>query len=487
MTVAARVAVIGAGVSGLVTAKVLRDDEFDVVVFEKEAAIGGVWIESRTYPGLRTNNSRDTYAFSDHPYSTSADMFPTAAQVREYLNSYVHRFRLASHLRLSAEVVGLSRQGQVFQVEVRNGSETTTWLFDFVVVCAGVFSEPHVPEIEGMRGFAGRLLHSSRATDPALFEGQRVVVVGAGKSALDLAAWAASHASTCTLVFRKPHWMIPRYLLGRIPSDRLLTTRVNEALFRYHRLNRTEQFLHGPGKTLTRLVWRVMSRLIRLHMRMPAAMVPDKPLPAGIEYVGVAPEFYQMARTGRVLMRRDTIAAFPEGNALLLAGGERIDADVVIFATGWRQPLPFLAPELQASALRDGHFQLYRRILPPIEHRLGFVGYASSPACPLTSEVSAHWLSQSFRGELALPAVDEMRAEVLRVESWLSDALPAMPQGYLLGPFLAHHIDELVADMGLRVRRTRNLMTEYLTPLLPARYSGLAEERRRRTGRGRAP
>jgi dimethylaniline monooxygenase (N-oxide forming) len=55
-----RVAVIGAGIGGLVTAKVLRDDAFDVVVFEQEPTIGGVWAATRTYPGLRANNSRDT-------------------------------------------------------------------------------------------------------------------------------------------------------------------------------------------------------------------------------------------------------------------------------------------------------------------------------------------------------------------------------------------------------------------------------------------
>src|SRR5438552_1224335 len=80
-----RVVVVGAGIAGLVTAKVLRDDGFDVTVLEKELAFGGVWIESRTYPGLRTNNSRYTYGFSDHPYDRSADLFPTAPQVRRYL------------------------------------------------------------------------------------------------------------------------------------------------------------------------------------------------------------------------------------------------------------------------------------------------------------------------------------------------------------------------------------------------------------------
>ncbi len=75
-----RVAVIGAGISGLVTTKVLLQDGFDVVSFEKQTTPWGVWSEERTYPGLRTNNPRDTYAFSDHPYPKTADDFPTATR-----------------------------------------------------------------------------------------------------------------------------------------------------------------------------------------------------------------------------------------------------------------------------------------------------------------------------------------------------------------------------------------------------------------------
>jgi dimethylaniline monooxygenase (N-oxide forming) len=74
-----RVAVIGGGVAGLVSSKVLRQDGFDVTLFEKEPAVGGVWAASRAYPGLRTNNPRETYAFSDFPYPKGADEFPTAA------------------------------------------------------------------------------------------------------------------------------------------------------------------------------------------------------------------------------------------------------------------------------------------------------------------------------------------------------------------------------------------------------------------------
>src|SRR5438552_3367628 len=83
-----RVCVIGAGISGLVTAKVLVGDGFDVAVFEKEPTLGGVWAASRTYPGLRTNNPRDTYAFSDHPLPRAAGDFPSAAEMRNYLQSF---------------------------------------------------------------------------------------------------------------------------------------------------------------------------------------------------------------------------------------------------------------------------------------------------------------------------------------------------------------------------------------------------------------
>ncbi|MEY8013760.1 flavin-containing monooxygenase [Mycobacterium servetii] len=480
---AGRIGVIGAGIAGLVTAKVLREDGFEVIVFEKEQAIGGVWTQSRTYPGLRTNNSRDTYAFSDHPYDRSADIFPSAEQVRAYLASYVARFELAPLLRLSTEVVRVSRHGNEFTVESCGPTGLSTVVCDFAVVCAGTFSEPDMPAIDGADRFTGTVVHSSQATNPALFAGRRVVIVGAGKSALDCAAWAGSHAQECTLVFRKAHWMMPRYFPGGIPADRLTLGRSTEAFFRYHHPSLMERLLHGPGKQLTNLVWRVVSLLFRFLLRMPAAMVPDEPMPTGIENLGFGKEFYDMARRGRLVLRRDSVAAFLGGPQVLLASGDQIAADIVVFATGWRQPLSFLAPELRTPVVSDGRFQLYRHILPPTEQRLGFVGYASSTACQLSSEISAHWLSRCFRGELALPSLDEMQTEIRRVQAWLEEVMPARPQGYQIGPHLVHHIDDLLADMGLPTRRTSNFVSEYFGSFSPTRYRNLAQERRPARGR----
>lgn len=483
-----RVVIIGAGIAGLVTAKVLREDGFDVRVFEQEPEIGGVWAPSRTYPGLRANNSRNTYAYSDHPYDSAADMFPTAEQVRRYLASYADRFALTPLIELSTGVVRVMRSGAGFEVAVHGPGGPATVACDFVVVCAGTYSDPSLPEIPGAQQFTGAIRHSSQAIDPGLFARKRVVVVGAGKSSLDCAAWAAETAQRCTLVFRTAHWMAPRYLPGGVPIDGVALGRVLELFLRYHRLTRVERFLHGPGAPITRLFWWASGLLLRWLLRMPAPMVPDHPLARGLENLGFAPEFYRLARDGRVQLRHDAITAFDD-DGVVLGDGERITADVVVFATGWRQKLPFLSSDLASIVLREGRFRLFRHILPPAEQRLGFVGYASSTACQLSSEVSAHWLSQAFRGELTLPAVADMDAQIDRVHAWLAEEFPTRAEGYFLGPHLLHHVDELLDDMGVPTRLTRNVIAEYFGAFTPARYADLTEQRRvaRRPNRATVP
>jgi dimethylaniline monooxygenase (N-oxide forming) len=484
-----QVCVIGAGIAGLVTAKVLRDDGFEVIVFERSPTIGGVWAPSRTYPGLRANNPRETYAFSDFPYPDTADDFPTAEQVRAYLNAYVEYFDLQPLLRLRTEVDTVSRtpvradsRASPFEVQLRitgrpNRGEQLHC--DYVAVCNGVFSQPYVPILPGRERFTGEVLHSSEVTDPLALKDKRIVVVGAGKSALDCATWAALHCRACTLVYRAPHWMVPRYFYGRIRADQVILTRFFELFIRYHSLSRLESFLHGPARGLVKLWWRAQTRLLRLSLGMPKSLVPDRPLPTGFENIGIGVEVYDVVQRGKLVTKRARIAEFAGPTTILLDAGERVEAEVVIFATGWRQGVDFLDPELRDEVLKDGRFCLYRHILPPRESRIGFIGYASSIACQLTSEIGAHWLSQCFRGELKLPTVSEMEREISRVQAWAAEVFPARTEGYFIGPFLGHYIDELMRDMRLETFRTRHLLSEYFAPFWPSRYRDIGEERRR--------
>lgn len=482
------VCVIGAGVSGLVAAKVLEHDGFDVTVFEKKPTIGGVWAPSRAYVGLCTNNPRKAYAFSDFRYPETSDEFPTAGQVFEYLKSYVEHFGLESHLSLSTEVLSVARRTEGngshpgFRVTVRpvdGSADAETHAFDFVVICNGVFSEPCVPQLEGQERFGGSLIHSSQMVDRDMLSGKRVVVVGAGKSALDCASMAAREAASSTLVFRKPHWMLPRYFPGDTRVDDVFFTRFSEKILpAYYRASRFETSIRTVAAPFFWLWRRGMSWLVSRVAGMPPKMVPQKPVTSGAENIGIGTRFYEALRKGLVSARRAEIRSFSGRDTLQLETGEEVKADLVIFATGWRQNVSLLNSELREEVQRDGKFHLYRHILPPRERRLGFVGYASAGNNALTSEVAAHWLSQCFRQELKLPNTVSMEQEVARLHDWAAEVFLERCQGYFVGGYVASYVDELMRDMELPTWRTDSFFSEYFEPLYAERYRGLAEERR---------
>lgn len=484
------VCVIGAGVSGLVMAKVLQRDGFDVTVFEKEPTIGGVWAPSRAYAGLRTNNPQKHYAFSDFPYSERSDEFPTAGQVSKYLTAYADHFGLEPHLNCSTEVLSVGRRTAKddgshpgFQVTVRpveGSAGAKTHAFDFVVVCNGVFSEPHVPHIENHERFGGSLIHSSQMVDRTMLTGKDVVVVGAGKSALDCASVAAEEAASSTLVFRRPHWMLPRYFPGDTRVDEIFFTRFSEKILpAYYRVSRLETAIRTVAAPVLWLWRRGMSWFVSRVTGMPPKMVPKRPVTSGAENLGIGTRFYETLRDGLARARRSEIQSVSGRNTLLLDTGEEIEADLVIFATGWQQNVSVLDSELREHVQRRGTFHLYRHILPPRERRLGFVGYASAGNNALTSEIGAHWLSECFLQELRLPDTATMEEEITRLHEWAAEVYPKRKEGYFVGGHVASYVDELMRDMELPTWRTDHFCSEYFDPLFAERYDGLGEHRRR--------
>jgi hypothetical protein len=263
--------------------------------------------------------------------------------------------------------------------------------------------------------------------------------------------------------------------------DRVMFTRAAEAFYRYHRLRGAESFLHGAGAPLTQAFWRLQSWLVPRLLGMPEELVPDEPL-SGDANIGVGGVFYDAVRDGRAVPLRGEIDAFEAGRAVRLTSGDHVEADLVVFATGWRRDLSFLAPPLRDAVEPEGRFRLYRHVLPPHEQRLGFVGYAQSFMSSLTSEIAAHWLAQHFRGELASPSPNEMDREIDRVLGWASDTFREGWAGWFLGPHISHYVDDLMEDMGLATRRSGSVVREVFASYRPTRYRTVHDERRRARG-----
>ncbi len=186
----ARVAVIGAGPGGLVSAKHAIEAGFEVSVFEASDDLGGQWntaaAHSGIWPGMRTNTSRAMTAFSDYPPPPSHDLHPLAEQVHDYLRSYSDAFGVTDRIRFDARVRDLQPGWQV------DGEP-----FDAVIVASGRFRAPLLPA--GLDGFAGEVLHAFDYPGADHFRDRRVLVYGNGVSGHEI----ASDIATVTPVFQR--------------------------------------------------------------------------------------------------------------------------------------------------------------------------------------------------------------------------------------------------------------------------------------------
>lgn len=481
-----RAAIIGAGLSGLVTAKTLLEEGFDVTLFEQDEEVGGVWARSRRYPGLHTQNPRDTYAFSDFPMPASYPEFPRGEQVQAYLAAYADHFGVAKHVRLRTVVRHAApvADGWTVRSAPLDGGGARTERFHYLAVCNGVFSDPFIPGFRGLDAFreaGGTVLHSTEFRDAAQVRGKHVVVVGGAKSACDAAMAALPDAARTTLVFRHAKWKMPKRFLGVVPLRYVLTTRFSEALFRGRELRGVEKGLHTVGAPGVWLFWRGVETVLRATYRLGAAgMVPRERIEdvvscaLSLETDGM----YAAVREGRLGARQAGVRGLHPGQ-VELDTGERLPADVVVFGTGFRQDVPFLDDSVR-STVRDaaGVFHLYRNLVHPDVPRLGFVGYNSSLYSQLTSEIGARWVARLWMGELRLPPREAMLAEVQARWDWLRAHRPlGTASGTCVVPFNFHYIDDLLRDLGARtVRRPLNRVAEWMMPVDPRNYAGLKAE-----------
>ncbi|MDJ0616812.1 MAG: NAD(P)/FAD-dependent oxidoreductase [Calothrix sp. MO_192.B10] len=451
------ICVIGAGISGLVTAKTFIEVGYDVTVFEKQKGLGGVWEKSRTYPGLTTQNTRDTFCFSDFPMPESYPEWPTAEDMRNYLQSYAEYFGVTPRINFQTEVTNVSRKekdnpGWVVKTKGKTGEQERE--FDFVFICNGTFSIPKIPNIPGREEFiasGGKILHSTDFNSAEQIVGKRLVVVGFGKSATDVATFAADKAKECNLVFRRAIWKIPRFFLGKLNVKYILLTRFAEAWLPYRQLRGGERLLHTVGKPLVWAFWRTNEFIVRRQLDLDGCgMLPEHPMERVDCTTNIVSEsFFTYLRSGKIKAQKTEISRFVPGG-VELANGKFISADMVIFGTGFRQDIPFLEPKYRQLLIdQQNNFHLYRHLIHPEIPQMGFVGYNSSFFSQLTSEVGAWWLLEYINGNLSLPSLEQMYAEIQAELDWIQKKLAvSTTSAACIVPFTLRYLDQLMTDMG---------------------------------------
>jgi hypothetical protein len=478
-----RVGIIGAGVAGLATAKVLAQAGHEVVVYDKAPDVGGVWSRTRRYPGLTTQSPKAQYSLSDFPMPRDYPEWPTGAQVQAYLAAYASHFGLGAALRLSAPVTAAGPAGDGGWAVTAGGAggQSATEHVDKLVVANGIFCEPAVPRYPGEAEFTaagGRVLAGTELHDVERAKGKRVLVVGYGKSACDVTVPVSQVAASTDVIARHLLWKVPRRVGGVLNFKLLLLTRMGEALFRYLRPRGVEKFLHGPANGVRgNMINSIGSASVRQFGLGRLGLVPPGRMEDIVRgAIGLATEgFFEGVAAGRVRVHPGrTIARLLDDDgtpAAELDDGTRLPADLIVCATGFTQGVPFLPADVTRRVLDErGNFMLYRQIRPLDVPGLYFNGYNSSFFSPLNAEMAAVWIAADLAGAVALPAPGAMREQVAEQLAFMDEATDAHHcRGGKIIPFSMHNVDEVLGDLGVNVSAAVRAW-HWLMPVDPAAY-----------------
>ena len=158
-----RVAIIGAGASGLVAAKYAQENGLQPVVFESKNTLGGIWSpehkHSAIWDGLITNVSRYMMAFSDHQHPENSEVFCNKEDVYNYLVSYLHKFKLEECIKYNTDVIKIIKNENMWDLTYINKieNEVVSETFDFLIIASGLHnsSVPNLPDVLDQSKFKG--------------------------------------------------------------------------------------------------------------------------------------------------------------------------------------------------------------------------------------------------------------------------------------------------------------------------------------------
>lgn len=336
--------VIGAGPAGLAVARALAERDLPYTHLERHSAVGGIWDIDNPgtpmYDSAHFISSRTLSGFGGHPMPAWYADYPPREDILAYLRSFADAYGLTERIEFGQEVVAIEPNTDgTWSVTRASGARTE---HRDVVVCSGAQWHPNQPQLPGT--FAGEVRHSITYRSAAELSGQRVLIVGAGNSGVDIACDAAANAHSAAISMRRGYWIIPKHLFGK-PVDVI-----------------GESGPHLPARLESRIFGRLL-RLVEGDLRAAGLQKPDHRLLESHPIVNS--QMLHHLRHGDLVAKPDIVDT--EGSTVRFADGSEADYDLVILATGYEQRVPFAQdlfgdshhPDLYLSAFSRQHQGLY--------------------------------------------------------------------------------------------------------------------------------
>jgi dimethylaniline monooxygenase (N-oxide forming) len=398
-----RVCIIGAGSSGIASCGVLHARGIPFDCFEAGSEVGGNWRYdndngmSSAYLSLHAKSSRRCMQYAAFPMPDNYPDYLSHELIAKYLDDFVDHSGFRGRIQFRTEVTRAGPAaggGWDVTVRRRDTGAMRTARYDAVLVASGHHWDPQYPEpaFPGAAAFTGEQIHSHHYRTPERLAGKRVLVLGIGNSACDIAAECSQVATRTLLAMRRGTHIVPKYLLGR-PTDHLTLMRLG-----------------------TKAPLRLQSFAVALLMRIAQGRVTRHGLPRPDRPLLYAPPTVSDSLLGQLdhggIAVKPSIDRF-DGGRVYFTDGSAEPVDVVIYCTGYKISFPFLD---EAPAGDGGNYiPLYRRVVPPRRPGLYFIGLVQPIGAVMPiAETQSEWVADLLLGRAALPPQREMNREIAR-------------------------------------------------------------------------
>jgi len=378
-----RIAIIGAGCSGLTAIKQLAAAGLhDIVCYEKNGWIGGNWAyaadpdRSSISQKTHTISSKSLSQFSDFPMPEDYPDYPGHAQILAYFQAYARHFQLESYIRFNTTVLQVEKiTEERWRLTLDDGSQPE---FDYLVVANGHLTTPRHPDWK--EDFGGQYLHAREFKTAQGLENKKVLVVGAGNSGCDCAVEVSHVAAQVDFSLRTPQYIIPNLIMGK-PTDTYAAT-----------MQWLPQHIQG-------WLQKISLRIQIGHYRDYHLPEPDfSPTQA---HPTINSAIFDKIRHGRIHPRLGVRSV--SGQTVFFTDGTSAQYNVIIAATGYQISFPFFSTDF--IHWQDGDsIPLYLRVFHPDHPSLFFIGLIQPQGCLWTlTEMQSRLVAQLLAGKTQLP------------------------------------------------------------------------------------
>jgi cation diffusion facilitator CzcD-associated flavoprotein CzcO len=389
-----KICVIGAGPSGLTTLKNLSAQGLtQITCFEAGTEVGGLWVindahgHSSIYPSTHIISSKSRSQFHDFPMPADFPDFPSCQQMKAYFQAYAETFGVKRFIRFRTRVDHAARgQDGRWHIAFTGPAGMAEDTFDHLFVCSGHHSAPRMPEYPGK--FSGETLHAHSYKTPGPFKHKRVLVVGGGNSACDIAVDLSRVAKATAISMREGYYIVPKLVFGAPVDVMYRKARWMPKPLRQWVLTKALKLLVGPWERY-------------------GLQTPSRPIMS--MHPTLNSDILNLLRHGRVQPRVGIERL--DGHEVVFLDGKRETYDTIIWATGYRTRFPFF--ERSFIDWEDKlALPLYLKMMLADVPNVFFIGLFQPIGCLWTlADLQAEIAARQIIGDLARPTDIAARVE----------------------------------------------------------------------------